>query len=327
VIRKMDMTIIQAVNNALELMMKNDKDVVILGQDVESGGVFLATEGLHEKFGSKRTINTPLSESGIVGVSIGMSIYGLKPVAEIQFMDFMFPAFDQIISELAKFRYRSGGTFSCPIVIRAPYGGGIKGASYHSQSGETHFVHTPGLKVVIPSSPYNAKGLLISAIKDPDPVIFLEPKKYYRAIKEEVPEEEYSIPIGSANIVYEGDDITAISYGASLHTTRSAANSAKELGISVEVIDLLSLSPLDVEKIITSVKKTGKVVIIHEAPKTLGMSAEISALIAERALEYLEAPIQRVAGLDAPFPYTLEKEYLPDPKRILSSIKKLHEYS
>ena len=169
--------------------------------------------------------------------------------------------------------------------------------------------------------------MLISAIKDPDPVIFLEPKKYYRAIKEEVPEEEYSIPIGSANIVYEGDDITAISYGASLHTTRSAANSAKELGISVEVIDLLSLSPLDVEKIITSVKKTGKVVIIHEAPKTLGMSAEISALIAERALEYLEAPIQRVAGLDAPFPYTLEKEYLPDPKRILSSMKKLHEYS
>jgi len=327
VINKMNMTIIQAVNNALEVMMKNDQNVVILGQDVENGGVFLATEGLHEKFGSKRTINTPLSESGIVGVSIGMSLYGLKPVAEIQFMDFMFPAFDQIISELAKFRYRSGGTLSCPIVIRAPYGGGIKGASYHSQSGETYFVHTPGLKVVIPSSPYNAKGLLISAIKDPDPVIFLEPKKYYRAIKEDVPEEEYSIPIGSANIVYEGEDITAISYGSSLHTTRSAANSAKELGISVEVIDLLSLSPLDVKKIITSVKKTGKVVIIHEAPKTLGMSAEISALIAEKALEYLEAPIQRVAGLDAPFPYTLEKEYLPDPKRILSSIKKLHEYS
>ena len=300
----MEMTLNQAVKSALDNEMEKNDKIVLIGEDIgKNGGVFRTTEGLYDKYGPKRVIDTPLNESGIVGTAIGMSLYGLKPVVEIQFMDFIFPAFDQIVSDLAKFRYRTGGAYTCPMVIRAPYGGGIKGASYHSQSGETHFVHTSGLKVVVPSTPYETKGLLISAIRDDDPVIFFEPKRFYRALKEDVPEEAYTIPIGEARIVEEGSDVSLISYGPMIQTAIEAIEIVKKEGTSVELIDLRTLSPLDSKTIIKSVKKTGRVVIAHEAPKTLGMSAEIAALIAENCLEYLEAPIQRATGLDTPFPY------------------------
>ena len=324
----MEMTLNQAVKSALDNEMEKNNKIVLIGEDIgKNGGVFRTTEGLYKKYGPKRVIDTPLNESGIVGTAIGMSLYGLKPVVEIQFMDFIFPAFDQIVSDLAKFRYRTGGAYTCPMVIRAPYGGGIKGASYHSQSGETHFVHTSGLKVVVPATPYETKGLLISAIRDDDPVIFFEPKRLYRALKEDVPEEAYTIPIGEAKIMEEGSDVTLISYGPMIQTALEAIEIVRKEGTSVELIDLRTLSPLDSETIIKSVKKTGRVVIAHEAPKTLGMSAEIAALIAENCLEYLEAPIQRATGLDTPFPYSLEKEYLPDAKFVSKKIKQTVEYS
>ena len=324
----MEMTLNQAVKSALDNEMEKNDKVVLIGEDIgKNGGVFRTTEGLYDKYGPKRVIDTPLNESGIVGTAIGMSLYGLKPVVEIQFMDFIFPAFDQIVSDLAKFRYRTGGAYTCPMVIRAPYGGGIKGGSYHSQSGETYFIHTSGLKVVVPATPYETKGLLISAIRDDDPVIFFEPKRLYRALKEDVPEEAYTIPIGKARIMEEGSDITLISYGPMIQTALEAIEIVKKEGTSVELIDLRTLSPLDSETIIKSVKKTGRVVIAHEAPKTLGMSAEIAALIAENCLEYLEAPIQRATGLDTPFPYSLEKEYLPDAKFVSKKIKQTVEYS
>tara|TARA_Y100000782_G_C10185562_1_gene266298 strand:- start:2352 stop:3326 length:975 start_codon:yes stop_codon:yes gene_type:complete len=324
----MEMTLNQAVKSALDNEMEKNNKIVLIGEDIgKNGGVFRTTEGLYDKYGPKRVIDTPLNESGIVGTAIGMSLYGLKPVVEIQFMDFIFPAFDQIVSDLAKFRYRTGGAYTCPMVIRAPYGGGIKGASYHSQSGETYFIHTAGLKVVVPATPYETKGLLISAIRDDDPVIFFEPKRLYRALKEDVPEEAYTIPIGKARIMEEGSDVTLISYGPMIQTALEAIEIVKKEGTSVELIDLRTLSPLDSETIIKSVKKTGRVVIAHEAPKTLGMSAEIAALIAENCLEYLEAPIQRAAGLDTPFPYSLEKEYLPDAKFVSKKIKQTVEYS
>ena len=304
----MIMAVNQAVRSALNNEMEKNDKIVLLGEDIgKTGGVFRTTEGLYDKFGSKRVIDTPLNDSGIVGTAIGMALYGMKPVVEIQFMDFVFPAFDQIVSDLSKFRYRTGGAYSCPIVIRMPYGGGIKGASYHSQSGETHFVHTAGLKVIIPSTPYDTKGLLISAMRDDDPVIFFEPKRFYRSIKEDIPEESFTIPIGKANIIEEGNDVTVISYGATMQTVKEATSTIKEEGINPEVIDLRSLSPLD--------------------SNTLGMSAEISALISENCLEYLEAPIQRVTGLDTPFPYTLEKQYLPDVNRIYKKIKLTVEYT
>ena len=324
----MEMTLNQAVKSALDNEMEKNDKIILIGEDIgKNGGVFRTTEGLYDKYGPKRVIDTPLNESGIVGTAIGMSLYGLKPVVEIQFMDFIFPAFDQIVSDLAKFRYRTGGAYTCPMVIRAPYGGGIKGASYHSQSGETHFVHTSGLKVVVPATPYETKGLLISAIRDDDPVIFFEPKRLYRALKEDVPEEAYTIPIGEARIMEEGSDVSLISYGPMIQTALEAIEIVKKEGTSVELIDLRTLSPLDSETIIKSVKKTGRVVIAHEAPKTLGMSAEIAALIAENCLEYLEAPIQRATGLDTPFPYSLEKEYLPDAKFVSKKIKQTVEYS
>lgn len=324
----MEMTLNQAVKSALDNEMEKNDKIVLIGEDIgKNGGVFRTTEGLYDKYGPKRVIDTPLNESGIVGTAIGMSLYGLKPVVEIQFMDFIFPAFDQIVSDLAKFRYRTGGAYTCPMVIRAPYGGGIKGASYHSQSGETHFVHTSGLKVVVPSTPYETKGLLISAIRDDDPVIFFEPKRFYRALKEDVPEEAYTIPIGEARIMEEGSDVSLISYGPMIQTAIEAIEIVKKEGTSVELIDLRTLSPLDSETIIKSVKKTGRAVIAHEAPKTLGMSAEIAALIAENCLEYLEAPIQRATGLDTPFPYSLEKEYLPDAKFVSKKIRQTVEYS
>lgn len=312
--------IIQAVNDALRLEMRRNPKVVLLGEDVGNfGGVFRATTGLQEEFG-ERVMDTPLAEAGIIGTAIGMALYGMRPVAEIQFSDFIFPAFDQIVNELAKFRYRSGGEYPAPMVIRTPYGGGIRGGHYHSQSPEAYFAHTPGLKVVIPSNPYDAKGLLLTAMRDEDPVLFLEPKRVYRASRGEVPEGEYTIPFGQAKIVREGAGLTVLCYGSMLHTVMEAVEKQGSAEFDPEVIDLRSLVPLDVDTILASVRKTGRVVIVYEAPKTCGFGAELSAIIAEKALLHLEAPIARVAGLDTPFPYTLELEYLPSPERIAKAI-------
>ena len=314
--------IIQAVNDALRLEMKRDPRVVILGEDVgKFGGVFRATSGLFEEFGPDRVMDTPLAEAGIIGAAIGMALYGLKPVPEIQFADFIYPAYDQIVNELAKFRYRSGGQYTAPVVIRTPYGGGIRGGHYHSQSPEAYFAHTAGLKVVIPSNPYDAKGLLLSAIRGEDPVLFMEPKRMYRASKGEVPEGDYTLPIGKAKVVREGKQLTILCYGAMVHVVNEAVEMAVAEGLDPEVLDLMTLSPLDEEAVLESARKTGRVVIVHEAPKTCGYGAELSALIAERALMSLEAPIARVAGFDTPFPYTLENEYLPTPERVLVQLR------
>jgi 2-oxoisovalerate dehydrogenase E1 component beta subunit len=314
--------IIQAVNDALRIEMRRDSRIVVLGEDVgKFGGVFRATTGLYDEFGPDRVFDTPLSEAGIIGSAIGMALYGLRPVPEIQFADFIYPAYDQIVNELAKFRYRSGGQYPCPVVIRTPYGGGIRGGHYHSQSPEAYFVHTPGLKVVIPSNPYDAKGLLLSAMRGDDPVIFMEPKRVYRAAKGEVPEGDYTVPLGQAKVVREGSQLTVLCYGAMVHTCVEAAQMAEKDGFDPEIIDLRTLLPLDAETVLTSVRKTGRVVIAHEAPKTCGYGAELAALIAEKALMSLEAPINRVAGFDTPFPYTLENEYLPSPERVVLAVK------
>jgi 2-oxoisovalerate dehydrogenase E1 component beta subunit len=314
--------IIQAVNDALRLEMRRDNRVVVLGEDVgKFGGVFRATNGLFDEFGPDRVIDTPLAEAGIIGAAIGMALYGLRPVPEIQFADFIYPAYDQIVNELAKFRYRSGGQYPAPVVIRTPYGGGIRGGHYHSQSPEAYFVHTPGLKVVIPSTPYDAKGLLLSAIRGEDPVIFMEPKRVYRAAKGEVPDEDYTIPLGKANVLREGSQVTVIAYGAMVHTVNEAVDKMVADGYDPEVIDLRTLLPLDIDTVIESVKKTGRVVVVHEAPRTCGYGGELAALIQERAFLHLEAPVARVTGYDTPFPYTLENEYLPSPERVQLAIR------
>jgi len=321
------MNIIGAVNDALRLEMRKDPDVVVLGEDVgKFGGVFRATQGLQEEFGADRVIDTPLAEGGIIGTAVGMALYGLKPVPEIQFADFIYPAFDQLVNEVAKYRYRSGGQYACPLVVRTPYGGGIKGGHYHSQSPEAHFVHTPGLKVVVPANPYDAKGLLISAIRDPDPVIFFEPKRVYRAAKGEVPQGEYEVPLGKAAVTREGRHVTVIAWGAMWHEADLAAREAEAEGIDCEVLDLRSLQPLDVDAIVASVRKTGRAVVVHEAPLTCGFGAELVALIQERAFLSLEAPVARVTGFDTPFPYTLEAEYLPRAPRILEAVRKVVSY-
>jgi len=318
------LNVIQAVNDALRVEMRRDPDVVVLGEDVGSfGGVFRATQGLQQEFGADRVIDTPLAEGGIVGTAVGMALYGLRPVPEIQFADFIYPAFDQIVNEVAKYRYRSGGQFSCPIVIRTPYGGGIKGGHYHSQSPEAHFVHTAGLKVVVPSNPRDAKGLLISAIRDPDPVLFMEPKRVYRAAKGEVPAGEYAIPLGQAAVTREGGQVTLVAWGAMWHEADQAAREAAGEGIDCEVVDLRSLQPLDLDTIVASVSKTGRAIVIHEAPRTCGFGAELVALIQERCFLHLEAPIARVTGFDTPFPYSLEMEYLPRSPRILKAIREI----
>lgn len=318
------LNLLQAVNDALRTEMKADPNVVVLGEDVgQFGGVFRATQGLHQEFGGDRVIDAPLSESGIIGTALGMALYGLKPVPEIQFADFIFPAMDQIVNEVAKYRYRSGGQYACPMVIRAPYGGGIKGGHYHSQSPETHFIHTAGLKVVVPATPYDAKGLLISAIRDDDPVLFLEPKRVYRAAKGEVPEGEYAIPLGKAALTRAGGQVTLLAWGAMWHEAQAAAEEAAREGIDCEVVDLRSLQPLDLDTIVASVRKTGRAVVIHEAPLTCGFGAELAALIQEHCFLQLEAPVTRVTGFDTPFPYTLEQEYLPRAPRILQAVRKV----
>jgi 2-oxoisovalerate dehydrogenase E1 component beta subunit len=308
--------------------MEQDDRVVVFGEDVgRFGGVFRATQGLQERFGADRVFDTPLAEDGIVGVAVGMALNGLRPVAEIQFADFVYPAFDQLVNEAAKMRYRSGGQFSCPIVVRMPYGGGIRGGHYHSQSPEAYFIHTPGLKVVIPSNPYDAKGLLISAIRDNDPVIFMEPKRLYRAVRGDVPEGDYSVELGKAATVRSGSDVTLIAYGSMVHTVLEAADRmAQDEGLSCEVLDLRTLLPFDIEAVLTSARKTGRVVIVHEAPRTCGFGAELAATISEKALLHLQGPVLRVTGFDTPFPYTLENEYLPNYRRILPAVRKLMEY-
>jgi len=321
-------TLLQGVNDALLQEMERDDRVLVFGEDVGlNEGVFRATSELQKRFGKQRAFSTPLTETGIIGVAIGMALYGLKPVPEIQFADFVYPAFDQIVSELAKFRYRSGGEYPCPVVVRMPYGGGIRGGLYHSQSPEAYFCHTPGLKVVIPSTPADAKGLLASAIRGDDPVIFMEPKKIYRSVKGEVPDEDILIPIGPARIAQTGTDVTLFSFGAMVPVCMEAAEKAHEkLGVSVEVVDLRTLYPLDEATIIESVQKTGRAIVVTESPKTCGYGSEIAALIAERALDSLEAPVVRVAGFDTPFPYTLEKLYVPDALRVFLAIQDVVNY-
>ncbi len=319
-----NLNLLQAVNDALRVEMKRDPNVVVLGEDVgKFGGVFRATAGLYEEFGPERVIDTPLAEAGIIGSAIGMAMYGLKPVPEIQFSDFIFPAYDQIVNELAKLRYRSGGEYTAPIVIRTPYGGGIKGGHYHSQSPEALFIHVAGLKVIAPSTPYDAKGLLLAALRQPDPVLFFEPKRIYRAARGEVPEGDYTIEIGKANVVREGTDVTVIAWGAMLHEATTAVDGAAEKGISCELIDLRTLWPLDIDCIVASAQKTGRVVVVHEAARTCGLGAELSSLIQERCFVHLEAPVKRVTGWDTPFPYTLENEYLPRAPRILDGIEEV----
>jgi pyruvate dehydrogenase E1 component beta subunit len=318
-----EITMVQAVNDALREEMRGDGDVVVLGEDVGiNGGVFRCTADLIDEFGEERVIDTPLSESGIIGAAIGMALYGLRPVPEIQFGDFIWPAFDQITSEMAKMRYRSGGQFTCPMVVRTPYGGGIRGGHYHSQSIENYFTHTPGLVVVVPSDPYNAKGLLKAAIRSEDPVLFLEPKRIYRAPKMEVPEDDdYVCEIGKAAVAREGTDLTITAYGAMLEIALKGAELAAEKGWSVEVLDLRTLLPLDEQAIIDSVTKTGRLVTVQEATKFCGFSSEISAIVAEKCIDVIEAPVRRVAGFDTPFPFTLEHVYMPHAERVFKAIE------
>ena len=315
----------QAINLALIQEMERDERVLILGEDIgPNGGVFRVTEGLHKRFGGKRVVDTPLAESGIIGTSIGLAMAGLRPVPEIQFEGFLGPAYDQICSHAARMRTRTRGAMTVPLTIRIPVGGGIHAPELHSDSPETIYIHQPGLKVVMPSSPYDAKGLLISAIRDPDPVMFFEPKRIYRAFREEVPEDEYTLPLGKARVVCEGNEMTIVSWGASVVQCMHAIERG---GRSIELIDLRTLYPFDMDAVEASVKKTGRCVIVHEAPKTCGFGAEIAARIMERCFLYLESPVQRVAGFDTIMPYyKLELDYMPDADRIARAIEETAAY-
>jgi pyruvate dehydrogenase E1 component beta subunit len=322
-----NLTLVQAVRDGLHTEMTRDDDVLVMGEDVGvNGGVFRATEGLYEEFGEDRVIDTPLAESGIIGTAVGMAAYGLRPVPEIQFLGFIYPGFDQIVSHAARLRTRSRGRYSCPMVIRAPFGGGIRAPEHHSESSEAFFVHQPGLNVVIPSTPRDAKGLLAASIRSPDPVVFLEPKLIYRSFREDVPEDEYTVELGDAAVRREGSDISVFTWGAMTRPTMEAADDlAGE--IDVEVVDLRTLSPLDDEAIVDSFKKTGRAAVVHEAPKTGGIGAEIAATIQEEALLYQEAPVERITGFDTPFPlYSLEDYYLPEPARIKEGIRDAVEF-
>jgi len=323
-------TMVEAVRDAMFEEMKRDERIILMGEDVGQGGVFRASEGFVAEFGEDRCMDTPLAESCIVGAAIGASLNGIIPIAELQFADFSHPAFDQIVSEAARLHYRSNGTWSCPITIRTPYGSGIHGGPYHSQSIEAFYAHVPGLKVICVASPYDAKGLLKSAIRDPNPVIFLEHKKAYRAFRQEVPDEEYTIPIGEAVIKREGSDITLITYGMMTHHSLKAAEALEqENGTSVEVIDLRTVAPWDKERVLESVKKTGKALIVYEDNITGGFGAEVAATIAQDAFDFLDGPVTRVASPDVPIsPYSsiLEEYILPNPEKIAEAIRKLAAY-
>ncbi|MET0238932.1 MAG: alpha-ketoacid dehydrogenase subunit beta [Sphingobium sp.] len=332
------MTMIQAINSALDVMMARDADVVVMGEDVGFfGGVFRATAGLQQKYGANRVFDTPITECGIIGVAIGMGAYGLRPVTEIQFADYIYPALDQLVSEAARLRYRSAGEFTAPMTIRSPFGGGIFGGQTHSQSPEGIFTHCSGIKTVIPSTPYDAKGLLISAIEDNDPVLFFEPKRLYngpfhghydRPVSTwaghpgaMVPQGHYRVPLGKAAVVREGSDVTILCYGTMVHV---ALNTIEEIGdVDAEIVDLRTLIPLDIEAIEQSVKKTGRCLIVHEATRTGGFGAELSALVQERCFYHLEAPVERVTGFDTPYPHSLEWAYFPGPVRIREALRKL----
>lgn len=330
---------IQAIRDALDVKMADDDDVVVFGEDVGYfGGVFRATQGLQEKYGKSRVFDTPISELGIIGAAVGMGAYGLRPVPEIQFADYMLPAFDQIASEAARLRYRSSGEFNAPLTVRAPYGGGIFGGQTHSQSPEALFTHVAGLKTVIPSNPYDAKGLLIAAIEDDDPVIFLEPKRLYNGPfngyhdrpgtpwseheASEVPEGHYTVPLGDAAITRSGEDVTVLAYGTMVHVTATAV---EESGIDAEIIDLRTLLPLDEEAIAASVRKTGRCVIVHEATRTSGFAGELTAVVQEHCFHYLESPIERVTGWDTPYPHAQEWDYFPSPSRIVRALERVME--
>jgi pyruvate dehydrogenase E1 component beta subunit len=322
------MNLVEAVNAALREEMQRDERVMILGEDVgRAGGVFRATEGLQKLFGEDRVVDTPLAESGIVGTAIGLALFGMRPIAEIQFMGFIYPAFDQIISHVGRMRNRSRGRFSLPMVIRAPYGGGIHPPEHHSESTEAIFAHTPGIKVVIPSNPHDAKGLLLSAIRDPDPVIFLEPKRIYRLIKGDVPDGDYEVPIGKAAVVREGEHVTLVAWGSMLWIAAEAADVLAGEGTDVELIDVRTISPLDSDTIVESVKKTGRMVVVHEAPKSCGVGAEIIALINEKAFLNLAAPPSRVTGFDTVFPLSKSEHfYLPSVDRICIAVRRVMEF-
>jgi pyruvate dehydrogenase E1 component beta subunit len=323
-----EITMIQAINEAMRQEMERDERVIVLGEDVgKNGGVFRATDGLLEQFGDQRVFDTPLAESGIIGTSIGLAVNGFRPIAEIQFLGFVYQAMDQLAAQAARIRFRSAGRFTCPIVVRSPYGGGVRTPELHSDALEALFTHSPGLKVVMPSNAYDAKGLLIAAIRDEDPVLFLEPMKLYRALRMEVPEEPYEIPLGKARVVKEGEDVTIISWGATVPLVAKLASEMKAQGIDAEVIDLRCLQPLDIDTILQSVEKTGRVMIVHEAVKTNGFGAEIAALISERALFSLSAPIVRVTGYDTPYPVpSVEDDWLPNATRIVEGVQTLMRY-
>jgi len=322
------MTMVQALNLALQQEMEKDDSVIVLGEDVATdGGVFRVTDGLLDKFGDVRVMDTPLAESSIVGAGIGMAIYGLKPVCEIQFSGFSYLAFHQLESHAARMRWRSRGAYQVPMVLRTPYGGGVRALEHHSESRETYYAHTPGLKMVIPSGPRNARALLVSAIRDPDPVVFFEGKAIYRAFREEVPEEEETLPIGQSQVVREGDGITLISYGAMMRPTLKAADTLfEEDGVKAEVIDLLTISPLDEGTFVNSLRKTGRAMVITEAPRSFGPAAEVVARLVEKSFWYLEAPVRRVTGYDTIIPlFAYEKAYLPSAERILSAARETLE--
>ncbi|MBL8887358.1 MAG: alpha-ketoacid dehydrogenase subunit beta [Phycisphaerales bacterium] len=321
------LTLVDAINEALEQEMTRDERVVILGEDVgANGGVFRVTEGLQKIFGKDRVIDTPLAESGIMGTAIGLAMAGMRPIPEIQFDGFLGPAYDQLTNHAARYRTRTRGAITIPLTVRVPVGGGIHAPELHSDSPEAIYAHTPGLKVVMPCTPVDAKGLLTAAIRDPDPVVFFEPKRVYRSFREEVPEEEYTIPIGHAKVVSEGTDLTVVTWGASVFECLAAIDKLPE-DVSIELIDLRTIYPIDLDTIVQSVQKTGRCVIVHEAPKTSGFGAEISSLIQEHCFLYLKAPVQRVAGFDTVMPYyKLELDYLPDAKRIAESVTQTLAY-
>lgn len=322
-----EMNLVQAINSGLRDAMRQDQEVMLMGEDIgRLGGVFRVTQGLLEEFGADRVLDTPLSETGILGAAIGMALHGLRPVSEIQFADFIYPGFDQLVNEASKYRYRTAGEFRVPMVVRTPYGGGIRGGQYHSQSPESLFIHTAGLKVVCPSNPYDAKGLLIQSILDDDPVVFFEPKRVYRAVKMEVPEEPYSVPLSKAKVVRAGEQVTLVAWGAMLFEAFAAAEEVGKEGVDVEVIDLRTLWPLDIDTVVNSVKKTGRFVVVHEAPRTCGFGSELVALVTERAFLHLEAPPVRVTGFDTPFPLTHEREYLPLAHRVAPALLKTARY-
>jgi len=322
------MNMLHAINNALDIAMAEDESTLCFGEDVgQFGGVFRATSGLQDKYGKTRCFNTPLVEQGIIGFANGLAAQGSRPIAEIQFADYIFPAFDQIVNEAAKFRYRSGNEFDVgKLTIRAPYGGGIAGGLYHSQSPEAYFAHTPGLKIVIPRNPYQAKGLLLASIRDDNPVLFFEPKRLYRASVGEVPIEDYQLPIGKAEVLQTGSDITLLAWGAQMEILQKAADLAANDGVSCEVIDLRSILPWDVETIANSVIKTGRLLVTQEAPLTAGFASEIAATIQQECFLHLESPIERVCGLDTPYPLALEKEYVADHLKIYEAIKRSVNY-